>query len=234
MEIPPPSRRNPAVPPEIDHLVMTALARDPDQRWQHATALRAALTTTTQQLRLEAVNHEVVQWVTWVYEQTKKNVYALPVHDAPTMSGSTTDATDSTDATDATDTLTSNDMSPLIEIIAEAAAPIVTRLEPAQAITESPASIRGNYRRHAELAPNGAFLAEDVLPTHVRPSNPKISLPPSSSSTAITTPRETPAPRPQPPAPVRAPKPGHGSGFVLLAMLLTAVATVAVVYFALL
>jgi hypothetical protein len=115
-------------------------------------------------------------------------------------------------------------MAPLIEIIAEAAAPI----------TEPPASIQGRYPRHAELAPNSRLLAEEVLPTHVRQSNPKISLPPSSSSTAITTPRETPAPRPQPPAPVRAPKPGHGSGFVLLAMLLTAVATVAVVYFALL
>src|SRR5689334_11943915 len=47
MPLQPPSHKNPNVPAEIDDIVMTALSRDPDGRWQHATALRTALTTLT-------------------------------------------------------------------------------------------------------------------------------------------------------------------------------------------
>jgi serine/threonine protein kinase len=62
MHIDPPSKKNPLVPPEIDDIVMTALARDPDRRWQHATALRTALTTLTRRLDLVASNAQVVHW----------------------------------------------------------------------------------------------------------------------------------------------------------------------------
>jgi len=51
------------VPPEIDDIVMTALARDPERRWQHATALRTALTTLTRRLDLVATNQEVIEWL---------------------------------------------------------------------------------------------------------------------------------------------------------------------------
>ena len=47
MPIKPPSHFNRTVPPEIDEIVMTALERDPDARWQRAAALRVALTTET-------------------------------------------------------------------------------------------------------------------------------------------------------------------------------------------
>ncbi|HEU4735291.1 MAG TPA: protein kinase [Kofleriaceae bacterium] len=69
MHIDPPSRKNPLVPPEIDDIVMTALARDPDRRWQHATALRSALTTLTQRLDLVASNAQVVEWLDWAFTQ---------------------------------------------------------------------------------------------------------------------------------------------------------------------
>ncbi len=67
MHIEPPSKKNPLVPPEIDDIVMTALARDPDRRWQHATALRTALTTLTRRLDLIASNLQVVQWLDWAF-----------------------------------------------------------------------------------------------------------------------------------------------------------------------
>jgi serine/threonine protein kinase len=72
MHIDPPSRKNPLVPPEIDDIVMTALARDPDRRWQHATALRTALTTLTKRLDLVATNTQVVQWLDWAFAQTPR------------------------------------------------------------------------------------------------------------------------------------------------------------------
>jgi len=67
MRIEPPSKSNPHVPPEIDDVVMTALARDPERRWQHATALHTALTTLTRRLDLVASNAQVVQWLDWAF-----------------------------------------------------------------------------------------------------------------------------------------------------------------------
>ena len=72
MKIAPPSKTNPHVPPEIDDVVMTALSRDPDRRWQHATALRSALTTLTQRLGLVVTNSQVVQWLDWAFTQQRK------------------------------------------------------------------------------------------------------------------------------------------------------------------
>ena len=63
MQIQPPSHKNPKVPREVDEIVMTALARDPDKRWQHATALRTAMTTVTKRLGLVAMNTQVVEWI---------------------------------------------------------------------------------------------------------------------------------------------------------------------------
>ena len=72
MKILPPSKKNPQVPPEIDDVVMTALSRDPDRRWQHATALRSALTTLTQRLGMVVTNTQVVQWLDWAFTQQRK------------------------------------------------------------------------------------------------------------------------------------------------------------------
>lgn len=59
----PPSRFNPAVPGEIDEIVMAALARDPGERWQHATALRTALATVIHRLDLETSLSSVAESV---------------------------------------------------------------------------------------------------------------------------------------------------------------------------
>ena len=63
MTILPPSHWNRQVPADIDNVVMTALQRDPDRRWQHATALRTAMTTLTQRHHMVVTNREVVQWL---------------------------------------------------------------------------------------------------------------------------------------------------------------------------
>jgi serine/threonine-protein kinase len=71
MPIKPPSHHNEDIPREVDDIVMTALARDPDQRWQHATALRTAMTTVTQRLGAVVTNAQVLEWVDWAFDLTK-------------------------------------------------------------------------------------------------------------------------------------------------------------------
>jgi serine/threonine protein kinase len=73
MQIQPPSQINPDVPEEIDDIIMTALEREPARRWQHATALRAAMTTLTQRLGLECTNQAAIEWITWMLAQPRKN-----------------------------------------------------------------------------------------------------------------------------------------------------------------
>src|SRR5262249_45101138 len=73
MRIEPPSKKNPQVPAEIDDIVMTALSRDPDRRWQQATALRTALTTLTRRLGLIASNARVIDWLDWAFAQLPKS-----------------------------------------------------------------------------------------------------------------------------------------------------------------
>lgn len=63
MPILPPSQFNPAVQAEVDDVVMTALERDPNKRWQTAGALRVAIATAAQRLGLIAHNIEVERWV---------------------------------------------------------------------------------------------------------------------------------------------------------------------------
>ena len=84
MEILPPSHYNPHVPVEIDDIVMTALARDPEKRWQHATALRSALTTLTKRLGLVVHDAQVIEWISWALEQTKPRTQSLRNMSVPT------------------------------------------------------------------------------------------------------------------------------------------------------
>jgi serine/threonine-protein kinase len=64
LPIPRPSRANPAVTPELDEVVMSALAREPAQRWQTAAMMRDAIRgAAAQGKRVE--NHHVADWVRW-------------------------------------------------------------------------------------------------------------------------------------------------------------------------
>ena len=71
MPIPPPSRHNSQVPAEIDNIIMTALERDPEKRWQRATAMRQALTTETKRVSLIAHNQEVIDWIEMAFSRSQ-------------------------------------------------------------------------------------------------------------------------------------------------------------------
>jgi serine/threonine protein kinase len=68
MQIPPPSWHNPEVTSELDQIVLKALQRDPDHRWQTAAEIRAALAKygTTRQ---ELTRQQLVHWVEWAFAQ---------------------------------------------------------------------------------------------------------------------------------------------------------------------
>jgi len=66
LPIPPPSRSNPEVPPEVDRIVLTALTRDPDKRWQRAGDMRDAIGVVAAGRLTPA---QLVAWVEWVFSQ---------------------------------------------------------------------------------------------------------------------------------------------------------------------
>jgi len=86
MPIPPPSAVNPSVPPELDSIVLTALARDPDQRWQRANALRQALATEMRRLDLVAHNAQVLEWVDSAFARTRKPARDYDADSSPVIS----------------------------------------------------------------------------------------------------------------------------------------------------
>jgi eukaryotic-like serine/threonine-protein kinase len=67
MTIESPRKWNPEIPEEIESIVMTALDRDPDARWQRAAAMRVALTTETKRLGLAVLDQQVAGWVERIF-----------------------------------------------------------------------------------------------------------------------------------------------------------------------
>jgi serine/threonine protein kinase len=68
-EVDPPSVHNPHCPRDVDEIVMHALAKTRDQRWQSASAMRAALDSVATRLGLRAANRDVAAWVKWAFQQ---------------------------------------------------------------------------------------------------------------------------------------------------------------------
>ncbi|MEO8698504.1 MAG: serine/threonine-protein kinase [Kofleriaceae bacterium] len=66
MEIPPPSRSNPDVPREVDHVVLTALERNPERRWQSAAEMGAAIANAA---TVRPTKQQLVTWVEWAFTQ---------------------------------------------------------------------------------------------------------------------------------------------------------------------
>jgi len=71
MPIPRPSIANPTVARELDEIVMTALERDPDRRWQSAAAMRDQIRALIAQPGNTIDDRGVSDWVTWVFEQQR-------------------------------------------------------------------------------------------------------------------------------------------------------------------
>jgi serine/threonine protein kinase len=66
LPIPPPSRMNPDVPSEVDDIVLRALTRDPDRRWQSASEMRDAIGVAAAG---RLTQRQFVSWVEWAFTQ---------------------------------------------------------------------------------------------------------------------------------------------------------------------
>jgi len=66
LPVPPPSRANPEVPRDVDQIVLTALTRDPDKRWQRAADMRGAL---DKHAGVKLTPQQLVKWVEWAFSQ---------------------------------------------------------------------------------------------------------------------------------------------------------------------
>jgi serine/threonine-protein kinase len=73
MVVPPPSRFRPGISPELDAIVLKALARDPDQRWQTAGALRNALIVEARLLGVAISGPQIRDWVEWAFQQSPRH-----------------------------------------------------------------------------------------------------------------------------------------------------------------
>jgi serine/threonine-protein kinase len=71
MPIPRPSRFNPDVTRDLDDIVVTALERDPDKRWQSASAMKIALANYSKRTK-ELTKAQLVAWVEWAFTQKVK------------------------------------------------------------------------------------------------------------------------------------------------------------------
>jgi len=192
MKIEPPSRSNPKVPPEIDEIVMTALARDPDMRWQHATALRAAMTTVTKRLGLDVMSTQVAGWLDRAFfdvttapfgnaypheESVSISIESLTPLPAVLGRSSTQRNTLSLKGGAPAPLTAPPGGTPTPSIAAQTSMPPSAPLA-ANAITNNDYRIAvARYERHDALVPTGSFLADEVVPTVVRTSAPRIEVP---------------------------------------------------------
>ena len=66
-DIMPPSTFNQACPPELDAIVLKALARDPDQRFSSASDVRDELLAMRKQYKLQTGYRDIAAWVEWAF-----------------------------------------------------------------------------------------------------------------------------------------------------------------------
>lgn len=63
----PPSTYNQSCSPELDAIVLKALAKSPDERFESAAAMRDALDLLRQQQQINATSREVSDWIDWAF-----------------------------------------------------------------------------------------------------------------------------------------------------------------------
>lgn len=72
MQIAPPSRYAPGISPQLDAIVLKALDRDPEQRWQSAGEIRVALVEEARRLKLAISGPQIRDWVEWAFQQVPR------------------------------------------------------------------------------------------------------------------------------------------------------------------
>lgn len=157
MPIVPPSQSNPAVPADIDDIIMTALARDPERRWQQASALRQAMTTLTKRLDMVVPNQKIIEWIEFAFEHTRPSLLAAPLVDT---GGSISMLIEPPSSDSATTTIT-NGFAP--------------RSTPRAAVPSTEQLPVGYLDRREEIVPSDSMIIDELLPTQVRGSAPKVS-----------------------------------------------------------
>ena len=66
-DILPPSTFNQACPPEVDAIVLRALARDPDERFVRAAEMRDELVEVKRQYALATSRRDIASWIEWAF-----------------------------------------------------------------------------------------------------------------------------------------------------------------------
>jgi serine/threonine protein kinase len=136
MPIQPPSRWNPAVPRDVDDIVMTALQRDPNLRWQSALAMRTAIHNASRTTDNIVTNTQLAEWVEWCFGKQ-------PMRDETGLSR----AIDTLDSTSGSQELTTNQRIELeaLGAVAEAAHPTLEDENDFEGI--EPSTLRKNEQR---------------------------------------------------------------------------------------
>ncbi len=80
-DILPPSTHNRSVPAELDTIVLRALSRDPNERYDSAAAFREDLLEFRAKYQLAATHREIGSWIDWAFSVAEASTeYSLP-HD---------------------------------------------------------------------------------------------------------------------------------------------------------
>ena len=79
LEPPPPSSLNPLCPTELDAVVLRALAKDPDQRWQSAELLHQALKNVADQCKMNLSTRNVTFWIDAAFDLSSSQESLLDV-----------------------------------------------------------------------------------------------------------------------------------------------------------
>jgi len=69
LPIQPPSRWNPDIPGDLDDIVLTALQRTPELRWQSAAAMGTAIRNVMGAFGPPVTNQQLIEWVEWAIQQ---------------------------------------------------------------------------------------------------------------------------------------------------------------------
>ncbi|HEX5060916.1 MAG TPA: protein kinase [Kofleriaceae bacterium] len=72
MIVPPPSRFAPDISTQLDAIVLKALERDPNERWQTANEMRTALTEERHRLGVAITGRQIREWAEWAFQQAPR------------------------------------------------------------------------------------------------------------------------------------------------------------------
>jgi serine/threonine protein kinase len=165
LAIHPPSHHDPKIPHELDDIVMLALQRDPDRRWQNASAMRNALANVGRQLGKPVTGKELREWVEWAFTREPwRDSFVGKIVDRFDTSGSISSNTVALSAED-------------FEVVEESSTRPMRRIQQASLLADSEASYPGSKG----LSFSSKKANANVV---VRPASPRAADPTNAESPA--------------------------------------------------